>query len=109
MKKTNIFKVGDQIRFTYKGKSHSGTVEKINRKTIIIKGEIGRFRAHPKRLSHNDSPAPSEAKSKPKKTRRRKWSEAQKSDYHVSNKSTITPVPEDRSLEILQIALVLVS
>lgn len=103
MQKTNIFKVGDQIRFIYKGKSHSGTVEKINRKTITIKGEIGRFRAHPHRLSHNDSPAPSEAKSKPKQTRRRKWTKAQKSDYYVSNTSKIAPVPEDLLIQVHRI------
>jgi hypothetical protein len=34
LQKKNSFKVGDQIRFRYKGKSHSGTVEKIKRKII---------------------------------------------------------------------------
>ncbi|MHA2244784.1 MAG: hypothetical protein ACXADY_07415 [Candidatus Hodarchaeales archaeon] len=100
MQKNNVFKVGDKIRFRYKGKSHSGTVEKINRKTITIKGEIGRFRAHPNRLSHNDGSTPSETKAKPKQKRSRKWTEDQKSDYQVSNKSKIEPVPEDQLIQV---------
>ncbi|MHA2073119.1 MAG: hypothetical protein ACW97X_00705 [Candidatus Hodarchaeales archaeon] len=96
--KTKVFKIGDQIRFRYKGKSYSGTVKKINRKTITIQGELGRFRAHPNRLSHLESPM--KAKSKLKQTRGRKWTEAQKSDYNVSNTSSIEPVPDDLLLQV---------
>lgn len=96
--KTNIFTVGDQIRFIYKGKSHSGTVERVNRKSITIQGELGRFRAHPNRLSHLESPM--KAKLKPKQTRSRKWTVSQKSDYHVSNTSSIAPVPDDLLLQV---------
>ncbi len=97
--KTNIFKVGDKIRFIYKGKSHSGTVEKINRRTITIQGELGRFRAHPNRLSHHDSPI-SEDKAKPKKKRSRERTKSQKSDYNVSNTSIIAPIPDPTLIQV---------
>ena len=98
--KGRFFKIGDQVRFTYKGKSHSGIVERINRKTVTIKGELGRFRAHPNRLSHFDSPIPMKAKSKPKQKKSKKWTEKQKIDYNVSNISTIPPVPDDLLLQV---------
>ncbi len=93
----NSFSKEDKVKFVYKGKTIYGIVSKINRKTITVESEFGKFRAHPNRLSHIDS---SEVKVKPKKRKRKKWTEVQKSDYNISNTSKIAQIPDNILIQV---------
>jgi len=87
----DLFKIGDKVNFTYKGELVYGVVEKINRKTIRVQSQIGRFRASPSRLNLESSSIQDKIKPRPKEVR--KWSNTQQSDYNISNMSRIAEIP----------------
>ena len=85
------FQIGDKVNFTYKGELIFGIVEKINRKTIRVQSQFGRFRTSPSRLSLEKSPTQDKISLRPKEIQ--KWTNTKQSDYKKSNMSRITEIP----------------
>jgi len=89
--KNKLFKIGDSVNFNYKKEYILGVVEKINRKTIRVNSEHGRFRVSPSLLEK--SPFQNKIKQKPIKTRN--WSNTTELDYKISNTTRITNLSEN--------------